>query len=185
MRARFKSYTRGFSFIEALFALVIVAMVMGALAQTLKQAAMVKTNTANMDHAIEEFHALITIKNDVASALTISSPTSGGSSNQLTFRRVAPSLSLAARTDELEGDPLDPFEPQEQEAVTYQLDKGYLVRYKTLVKDDATTTERMVKCKSFTVSLAGTLPSILTITLEVEGTRVTKARTMKVAVRTL
>lgn len=185
MRSRYRHDIGGFSFIEALFALLIVAMVMGALAQTLKQAATVKKNTVNMDQAIEEFHALLTIKNDIASAIAINSPAPGNSSGLLRVRRVNPALSLKQRTDEIEGDPLDPYEADEQEIVTYEIDSGYLVRRKTLPKDDITITERMLKCKEFEVRLAGALPSIMTITLEVEGTRVTKSRVMKVSVRGL
>lgn len=184
MKLRTRHTLNGFSFIEALFALFLVAMVMGALAQTLKQAAGVKTNTASMDQAIEEFHALMIVKNELTSAISVASPSGGASSTRLELRRVNPELTLAARTDELSGDPLNPYEPSKQITVIYELEGGRLVR-RTVTPDGHTKTERLLRCKSFEVRLANSLPSIMTVTLEIEGLRVTKSRTIKVAVRGL
>lgn len=183
MRAEGRKRHRGFTFIEALFALLIVAMVLGALTQTLKQAAEVKKNTVNMDQSIEEFHALITMANEVSSALLVISPKPGTTDTKLEIQRINPALSLVDRTDSLTGDPLDPFEPNERINVVYEIDNGMLMHRVITPPSGGVVSERVIKCKSFEAKLDSALPSLLTITLEVEGTRVSKKREIKVAVR--
>lgn len=175
--------SRGFTLIEGLFSLFIVFMVLGGLSHTLSQAATVKKNTKNMDMAIEEFHALFTMRSDALAALTISSPPEGGSSNKLTLSKINPMMSYTARKDEL-GDPLNPFEPSEQVTVEYLLEEGLLKRFES-IPSAGTTAERLIPCELLEVSLGSNVPSILEIRLTFDRGRVTKYRSLKVAVNAL
>ena len=131
----------GFTLIEGLFSLFIVSMVLSGLAHTLSQAATVKKNTRNMDQAIEEFHALFTMRADVLAALAIASPSEGGSSNNLTLTKVNPTMSYSTRIDVL-GDPLNPFEASEQVTVEYRVEGGLLKRSQS-APSAGTTSERL------------------------------------------
>lgn len=172
---------RGFTLVEALFSLVIILMVMGALTQTLKQAAEVKKNTKNMDQSIEEFHALFTMKSDVLASISLTAPSAGSTDSKIELSLVNPNLTFLERIDSL-GDPLDPFENSEQLSVEYRLDQGYLKRFVT-APSLPTTAERLLKTETFETHRTNTDPGLLTITLQLKGTRVTKTRAIKVALK--
>jgi type II secretory pathway component PulJ len=174
---------RGFTLLEGLFAIFMVFMVLGALTHTLSQAAGVQKNTKNMDQAIEELHALVFMKKDAASALSISQPTSGASADSLLLNRVDPDKKFGNRIDVI-GDPLDPYETSETVDVEYKIEDGILRRL--VSKPDGTTSaERLLRAETFRASLTTDTPPLLTLTLAVKGTRVTKTRELKVALRSI
>lgn len=173
-----RSKPRGFTLLEGLFSLFIVLLVLSGLSHMLSQAAQVKKNTKNMDQAVEEFHALNLIQTDLQSALTITNPSPGGSSARLVLTRINPRLLFVDRIDS-EGDPLDPYEPDEQVRVEYYLEEGVLFR--SLREGDVTTAERLVKAGRFEVALTSNQPRVLTLEIDIEGLRVTKTRLLKVA----
>lgn len=181
--SRKRPCNKGFTLMEGLFSLFIVFMVLGSLAHTLSQAATVKKNTKNMDQAIEEFHALFTMRADVLAALAISSPSEGGTSSTLTLSKINPMLSYSTRIDVL-GDPLDPFEAAEQVTVEYRLEDGLLKRFQS-APSAGTTAERLLTCQQMEVSLGAGVPSILEIRLSFDRGRVVKQRSLKVAVNAL
>lgn len=164
---------------EGLFSLFIVFMVLGGLAHTLAQAAGVKKNTRNMDQAIEEYHALFTMRADVVAALTIKDPKPNETSSALELTRINPELDYAMRTDVI-NDPLDAFEPAEQVTVAYGLEDGLLKRSLTYPTGDPTA-ERLLAVEKLEVRLESAAPSLLTIKLDLVRDRITKQRLMKVA----
>ena len=88
---------------EAMFAFMLVFMILGALNQTLINAAKVRQNTAAMDQAIEEFHALLTIKSDIEAALTLANPAVNSTGSRLVLNRVNPDLPFTDRIDSVLG----------------------------------------------------------------------------------
>jgi type II secretory pathway component PulJ len=168
---------RGFTLLEGIFSMFITFLVLGALTYTLKQAGSVKSNTKNMDRISEVFHTLILIKADVRAALDILTPTSG-SASVLELTRIDPDLDFLQRIDPGIDD--DPFQTIEQEIVRYELENGVLKRRITNA-NLSFRSERLLSASNFVVETSST-PSILTVTLEVETSRVKKTHTMKVAV---
>lgn len=173
---------RAFTLAEAMFSFMIIFMVLGGLSTTLRQAADVKKNTKNMDRAIEEFHALLTIKNDILAALSIASPLPGETTASVSLERVNPRLSIGDRMSTL-GDPLDPFESTERTAIEYNVDAGILKRNVTPADLAVTTAERLMKVETFQAELSTANPPLLTVTITTKGTRVTKTRAIKVALK--
>lgn len=169
----------GFTLIEGLFSIFMTFLILGALTQTLNQAAGVKKNTKNMDRAIEEFHALLTMKKDATAALSVSAPSKGSSGSSLTLTRIDPSKDFLVRTDVL-NNPNDPFEAAESVTIRYQIDSGVLKRFVTR-PSESPTAERLIEAKTFRAELSSSTPPLLTLTLEIEGTRVTETRVLKVA----
>ncbi|MFA5508151.1 MAG: hypothetical protein WC423_22195 [Vulcanimicrobiota bacterium] len=179
MNRRFEA-RRGFTLLEGLFSLFIVFLVLGGLSHTLSQAATVKKNTKHLDQATEEFHSLFTMRNDVMAALAIISPSAGATAGNLRLLRVNPDMSYATRTDVI-GDPLNAFEPSEQVTVEYQVEDELLKRDQT-APSGVTSTERLIEAELLEVTLSSTAPSLLTIRLSLERARVTKQRSLKIAV---
>lgn len=172
--------SRGFTLLEGLFSILMVSMILGALTQTLSQAARVKSNTKNMDQTVEQFHALSSMKNDAVAATVISRPAVGSSSSTLELRRINPELNFQQRIDPT-SDPLNPFEPTEEIAVEYRLDGGVLKRYRN-VDGQPPTAERLLVVESLELQREGSEPGLLTLSIRVAGERVTKTRMLKVLV---
>jgi type II secretory pathway component PulJ len=174
---------RGFTLIEGLFSLFIVALVLSGLAHTLAQAASVKKNTKHMDQAIEEYHTLFTMRSDVLSALTILEPGTGQTKETMELTRVNPMMTYEERKDPL-NDPLDPFEAVEQVTVEYRIDAGLLKRFES-IPSRTQTAERLIEAQKFEVTLESGAPSLLILNLSLQRARVVKKRTLKVAVNAL
>lgn len=177
-----RASNRGFTLVEALFSFVLVAMVLGALNHTLIQAAKVKQNTAAMDQAIEEFHALLTIKNDMQAAIIVQSPSSNQSTSDLIISRVDPRKSFVDRVGVI-GDSDDPFEPAEQVRVSYRIENDVLKRF--VNRGGAEKAQRLISAESLRVERSSGNPCTLTATIRIRGPRVTKSRTIKAALRGL
>ena len=175
--------SRGFTLLEGLFSLFIVFLVLSGLAHTLAQAASIKKNTKNMDQAIEEYHALFTMRSDVLAALTILEPSPGSTRQTLELTRVNPKMSYLERKDTL-GDPLDPFEVSEQVTIEYRLEGGLLKRFET-APSLPQTAERLIEAQDFEVTMESGAPTLLILNLSLERSRVVKKRSLKVAVNAL
>lgn len=175
-----RSATKGFTLLEGLFAIFIVFLVLTGLSSTLGQAAQVKKNTQNMDQAIEEFHTLLTLKNDILAAVSIEIPAKGASSANFVSRQVNPQLGFMERIDVI-GDPLDPYEDEEQIGVEYKIDEGILKRY-WQPQGGTLYAERLLRAEELNFSLSSGSSPLMTIELSVKGTRITKKRSLKVAV---
>lgn len=173
----------GFTLMEAMFAFMLVFMILGALNQTLINAAKVRQNTAAMDQAVEEFHALLTIKSDIEAALTIASPPVNSSGSRLILNRVNPDLTFTDRIDPVLGT-ADPFEPSEQLTITYEIQSDILRR---LVRQGTASpvSHRLIPAKALRVERTGGNRGLVTVSLEIEGLRVTKTRVIKAAIRSL
>lgn len=178
-----RSKDRGFSLLEGLFALSLVTLIMGGIVYTLNQAAQVKRNTKNLDQAIEDFHALLSIESDLNAALSLAQPTGGATTNRIVLRRVDPRLNYHERIDPL-GDQLNPYEDTELVNVRYTLDSGYLKR--TRIEHDGTERPaRLLPADSFQATLRTGTPSVLSVRLVVDRGRVKVNRSLDVAVRAL
>mgnify|MGYP003720541939 CR=1 FL=1 len=166
---------------EAMFAFMLVFMILGALNQTLINAAKVRQNTAAMDQAIEEFHALLTIKSDIEAALTLANPAVNSTGSRLVLNRVNPDLPFTDRIDSVLGS-ADPFESAEQLTITYEIQDGVLKR---LVKQGTSpaVVQRLIPAQTLRVERTGGARGLVTVSLSIEGPRVTKTRVIKAAVR--
>ena len=168
---------------EAMFAFMLVFMILGALNQTLVNAAKVRQNTAAIDQTIEEFHALLTIKSDIEAALSINTPGVNNSDSRLILNRVDPDLTFTDRIDPLLGS-ADPYEPSEQLTITYEIQSGVLRR---LVKKGAApaVAYRLIPVETLRIERTGGNRGIVTVSLSIKGPRVTKTRVIKAAIRSL
>lgn len=173
----------GFTLIEGLFALFMVTLVLGGMVHTLNQAAQVKKNTKNLDQAIEDFHTLLSMEGDVNASLSLVEPSSIGTSNRLVIRRVDPRKSYFDRT-EPPGDPLDPYEASEVVEIEYKIDSDYLVRIRR-EEDGSESISRLMRMKDFQVTLNSGIPAVLNVEYTVERSRVSKTRSIDIAIRAL
>lgn len=173
--------SRGFTLMEGLFALFMVAFVMGALANTLRQTAQIKKNTKNLDQEIEVFHLMMRIENDLNGSFELLEPQPGQSSEVIRLKRVDPALSYLARTDS-SGDPENPYEPSETVTVEYHLEQGFL--YRTVQRTEGPpSSSRVYRMNEFEATLNEEPPSILTVSTAVERDRMTDRRSLEIAVR--
>lgn len=167
---------RGFTLLEGVFSIFLIFLVLSSLTYTLKQAGAVKANTKNLDRMTEVFHTLVLIKSDARAATNIVEPSSG-TSNRLELTRVDKDRDFFDRIglDQSE----DPFDSSKQSRVAYQLDDG-LLRRQIVTSQGVETLDRLIRVTDFEVSRQDR-PNVLTLTLEIEKTRVRKRHSIKVA----
>lgn len=166
---------------EGLFSLFLVAFVMAALANTLRQTAEIKKNTKNLDQEIEGFHLMLMMENDVNSALDLLEPREGQSGGVLRLKRVDPSLSYFDRTD-IDGDAEDPYEASETVIIEYGLEEGFLYR-KVEKSDSSVAASRISRVDSFEAALGAEPDRLLTLKTVVDRERAKKEYLLEIAVR--
>lgn len=181
MRSKVCRRPRGFSLLEGLFSLFVVALVMGGLVHTLQLTAQVKKNTKHLDQDIEDFHLMLALQGDLNSAMELLEPEPGETADHLKIRQVDPGQSYRVRTDPV-SDPLNPYEPSEMLEVAYFLKDGYLWRSAT-DKDSNVVSARLSRVETFQVTLESALPSVVRVQAVVDRGRVKKTRSLDVAMR--
>lgn len=170
----------GFTLVEAIFSFFLIFLVLGALAYTLRQAGMVKSNLKNMGELAETVHAMNLIRSDLMAALEVT-PASG-SSDSLSLWRIDRRLLVADRIGPSDSpDDTNPFDNDERSRVDYFLQAGVLQRRETSAGNQ-TATVRLLACERFEVTRTNR-PNEVVINLEVKNTRRNRDHTMKVALR--
>lgn len=171
----------GFTLMEGLFSLFLVAFVMAALANTLRQTAEMKRNTKNLDQEIEGFHLMLMMENDVNSALELLEPRQGQSGGVVRVKRVDPGMSYFDRTD-IEGEAEDPYEASEMVIVEYGLEEGFLYR-KVEKEGNFVASSRISRVDSFEAALGMEPDQILTLKTMVDRERAKKEYSLEIALR--
>ncbi len=177
MRIR-SARTRGFTLIEGLFAILLTFMVLGALAETLSDTGKIRANRAEMDRAIEEYHALSAIRTDIVAALQVLQPGRGETAASLKLRRVSPELSFLDRIDS-SGNPTDAYEASEKIDLRYRVHDQALMRGFGPV-DGSLAEQRMQSCHAMQVTH---WENSIVLRLTFEYSRVERTRVMKVELR--
>jgi type II secretory pathway pseudopilin PulG len=169
---------RGFTLIEGLFSLLLVMLILGGLAKTLVNAGKVRSNRENMDRAVDELHALQTLRADMLNGLSVTQPAPGQTASTVAITMVDPDLSFGQRTDPLQGPEL-PFETSEQIEVVYRVEEGTLRRVSTAPGGPS----RNLSLLATSALQASRVGSLVTLTLDFSYSRVTKSRILKVDLR--
>lgn len=170
---------RGFTLIEGLFSFLLVLLILGALSQTLANAAKIRSNRVNMDRAVDELHGLNTIRDDLSGSLELLEPSSSGASQEIRLTRVNPALTFGERIDVASGPDL-PYEQSEQVEIVYQIENGQLRRNVSTPSEASIRSVPLLNATHLEAEREGHLVSV---TLRFRYSRVEKLRVLKMSLR--